>query len=65
MLTDTVIKVTFGDFRAQQIRVLFSSVAHYITQSSTFLHCLFIDVREKIFTIKMYIENLNYITYNG
>ena len=41
MLTNAVIKVTFGDLRAQQER-LFSNAACYITQSSTFFDCLFI-----------------------
>ena len=65
MLTDTVIKVTFGDLRAQQIRVI-------IFQCGTLYHTefnfpsLFIHRRQrKNFTIKMYIENLKYITYNA
>ncbi len=48
MLTNTVIKVTFGDLRAQQKARLFSNAACYITQTSTFFDCLFMYVPEKM-----------------
>ena len=50
MLTNTVIKVTFGDLRAQQTEEarLFSNAACYITPSSTFFDCLFIYLPVKM-----------------
>ena len=48
MLTNTVIKVTFGDLREQQISaIIIQCGLLYHTESSTFLDCLFIYVPEK------------------
>ena len=47
MLTNTVIKVTFGDLRAQQISAIIFHAACFVTQSLTFFDCLFIYVPEK------------------
>ena len=49
MLTNTVIRVTFCDLRAQQLLYarLFSNAACDITQNSTFFDCSFSDVPEK------------------
>ena len=46
ILTNTVIKVNFGDLRAQQISAIIfqCGVLLYITQSSTFFDCLFMYV---------------------
>ena len=48
MLTNTVIKVTFGDLCAQQINAIISNAACYITTSSAIFDCLFIYVPEKL-----------------
>ena len=42
MLTNTVIKVAFGDLCAQQISAIISNAACYITPSTTFFDCLLI-----------------------
>ena len=48
MLTNTVIKVTFGDLRAQQISaIIFQCGVLYHTEFD-FLDCLFIYVPEKM-----------------
>ena len=59
MLTNTVIKVTFGDLRAQQISVIiFQCGVLIITTSSTFFDCLFICIPEKCLQIPCIILSL-------